>query len=339
MSSRPPRARAARSERVRARGRRGHRASSETLAGGGRSSSRLAVVAALLLTGSQRPPQPSAAQPSPPPPVATTMPSARAGASFTIVMRDSLSRRVVLVDPRGRAVRLAITADEGLRPLDVVAPPPLDVSLGGLPAGRRPVAVLDKSIVLVPGIDGRSSGRGLWAGGSEPPRGRRRGSVRRGLRRPRRDGRPTDVRRARCASARAKATSCRRSRRSPASNRSRQVRSHPTVGTSWCGSPRSTGRSTASRSPTCAAGSIEPLFGVGGDDALAMACGHRLAAVPARTARRHAIRARPRPHRRGSAIEEWNGARRCGRVATCFPSSSCSRSTTRSRRRRSPLST
>ena len=77
-------------------------------------------------------------------------------------MRDSLSRHFVLVDPEvGRYVSRSTSDSAGLRPLDVAAPPPLDVSLGGLPAGRRPVAVLDKSIVLVPGIDCGPSGRGL----------------------------------------------------------------------------------------------------------------------------------------------------------------------------------
>jgi hypothetical protein len=42
----------------------------------------------------------------------------------------------------------------------------LDVSLGGLPAGRRPVAVLDKSIVLVPGSTAGPPVE-LWAGGSD----------------------------------------------------------------------------------------------------------------------------------------------------------------------------
>ena len=123
------------------------------------------VVVALLLTGRNshgaEPPAPAAA---PLPPVAITVPAVPL-ASFSIVMRDSLSHHVVLVDPDGRAVRLALTSDAAIRPLDVVAPPPLDVSLGGLPAGRRPVAVLDKSIVLVP-----SSTAGppveVWGGGA-----------------------------------------------------------------------------------------------------------------------------------------------------------------------------
>ncbi len=122
------------------------------------------VVAALLLTGrnSHAVEQPAAVA-ALPSPVASTVPAAPL-ASFTIVMRDSLSRHVVLVDPNGRAVRLALTSDSVIRPLDVAAPPPLDLSLGGLPAGRRPVAVLDRSIVLVP-----SSTAGppveVWGGG------------------------------------------------------------------------------------------------------------------------------------------------------------------------------
>jgi len=121
------------------------------------------VAAGLVLTGRST----HHVEPLPPvaaPPVATTTPSAVPGVSFSIVMADSLSRRIVMVDPRGRAVRLAITADEALRPLDIVPPPPLDVSLGGLPAGRRPVAVLDKSIVLVPASTAGPPVE-LWAGG------------------------------------------------------------------------------------------------------------------------------------------------------------------------------
>ena len=122
------------------------------------------LVVALLLTGrnshSAEPPAEVAA----PPPVASTVPAAPL-ASFSIVMRDSLSRHVVLVDPNGRAVRLATTSDSAIRPLDVAPPLPLDVSLGGLPTGRRPVAVLDRSIVLVP-----SSTAGppveVWGGGA-----------------------------------------------------------------------------------------------------------------------------------------------------------------------------
>ena len=124
------------------------------------------LAAAFLLTGrsSHHADQQPARQAVPPAPIATTEPSTPPS-SFSIVMRDSLSRHFVLVDPRGRAVRLATTADGGLHPLDVAAPSALDVSLGGLPAGRRPVAVLDRSIVLVP-----SSTAGppveVWGGGS-----------------------------------------------------------------------------------------------------------------------------------------------------------------------------
>ncbi len=125
------------------------------------------VAAAFLLTGKSShhaDQQASAPQAVFPPPVATTTPSTPPS-SFSIVMRDSLSRHFVLVDPRGRAIRLATTADGGLRPLDVAAPTALDVSLGGLPAGRRPVAVLDKSIVLVPASTAGPPVE-VWAGGS-----------------------------------------------------------------------------------------------------------------------------------------------------------------------------
>ena len=125
------------------------------------------VAAAFLLTGKSShhaDQQASAQQALPPPPVAPTTPSTPPS-SFSIVMRDSLSRHFVLVDPRGRAIRLATTADGGLRPLDVAAPTALDVSLGGLPAGRRPVAVLDRSIVLVPASTAGPPVE-VWAGGS-----------------------------------------------------------------------------------------------------------------------------------------------------------------------------
>jgi len=123
------------------------------------------LAAAFLLTGrSSHHADPQAAQQAAPPPVATTTPSTPPS-SYSIVMRDSLSSHFVLVDPRGRAVRLATTADGGLRPLDVAAPAALDVSLGGLPSGRRPVAVLDKSIVLVPASTAGPPVE-VWAGGS-----------------------------------------------------------------------------------------------------------------------------------------------------------------------------
>ena len=123
------------------------------------------LAAAFLLTGrSSHHADPQAAQQAAPPPVATTTPSTPPS-SYSIVMRDSLSSHFVLVDPRGRAVRLATMADGGLRPLDVAAPAALDVSLGGLPSGRRPVAVLDKSIVLVPASTAGPPVE-VWAGGS-----------------------------------------------------------------------------------------------------------------------------------------------------------------------------
>ncbi len=52
-------------------------------------------------------------------------------------------------------------------------PRPLDVSLGGLPAGRRPVAVLDKSIVLVPASTAGPPVE-VWGGRRQPERRRRR---------------------------------------------------------------------------------------------------------------------------------------------------------------------
>ena len=122
------------------------------------------VAGALLLTGRSAH-HAEAAPPIAVPPIATTVPSAVPGGSFSVVMADSLSRRVVMVDPRGRAVRLAITAEAPSHPLDIVPPRPMDVSVGGLPAGRRPVAVLDKSIVLVPASSAGPPVE-LWAGGS-----------------------------------------------------------------------------------------------------------------------------------------------------------------------------
>jgi len=121
------------------------------------------VAAALVVSGRNGPAPERAAPAMRPPPVATTA-AATPPESFSIVMTDSLSRRMVMVDPRGRAVRLAITADPVMHPLDVAAPSPLDVSLGGLPQGRRPVAVLDKSIVLVPATTAGPPVE-LWGGG------------------------------------------------------------------------------------------------------------------------------------------------------------------------------
>ncbi|HTN80628.1 MAG TPA: hypothetical protein VMK16_13200 [Acidimicrobiales bacterium] len=121
------------------------------------------VVAALVITGRNGDALEQSAPAPIPPPVATTV-SATPPESFSIVMTDSLSRRMVMVDPRGRAVRLAMTADPAIHPLDIAAPSPLDVSLGGLPQGRRPVAVLDKSIVLVPAATAGPPVE-LWGGG------------------------------------------------------------------------------------------------------------------------------------------------------------------------------
>jgi hypothetical protein len=127
------------------------------------------VAGALLLTGkSSHAPAPAAPSTS-----ELAAPTARAAAalpstppsSFSIVLRDTLSGHFVLVDPTGEAVRLATTAEGGLPPLDVSVPTALDVSLGGLPPGRRPVAVLDKSIVLVPSASAGPPVE-LWGGGS-----------------------------------------------------------------------------------------------------------------------------------------------------------------------------
>jgi hypothetical protein len=86
-------------------------------------------------------------------------------AAFSVVMTDKVSGRIVVIDPRGRALRLPTRSEETINPLDVAAPSLVAPELGGLPSGRRPVAVLDRSIVLVP-----SSTAGppveIWGGGA-----------------------------------------------------------------------------------------------------------------------------------------------------------------------------
>jgi hypothetical protein len=105
-------------------------------------------------------------------PAPTTVPGASTNgtrewpnAAFSIVMTDKVSGHIVVVDPRGRALRLPTRSEETINPLDVAAPNLVAQELGGLPSGRRPVAVLDRSIVLVP-----SSTAGppveIWGGGA-----------------------------------------------------------------------------------------------------------------------------------------------------------------------------
>ena len=104
------------------------------------------VAVALLLSGRSTSHVDAQAPLAVPPVPTTAATSAVPGQSFSIVMSDSLSKRIVMVDPHGRAVRLDIPAGDPIRALDLAPPKPMDSSLGGLPEGRRPVAVLDKSI-------------------------------------------------------------------------------------------------------------------------------------------------------------------------------------------------
>jgi hypothetical protein len=137
-----------------------------------------ALVAAIVLSGRAGTtneadgPGVSGARRSPADP-ATTVPHPRSArgasewpnAAFSIVMTDKVSGRIVVVDPRGRALRLPTRSEGLVNPLEVAVPEATDSALGGLPTGRRPVAVLDRSIVLVP-----SSTAGppveVWGGGA-----------------------------------------------------------------------------------------------------------------------------------------------------------------------------
>ena len=86
-------------------------------------------------------------------------------AAFSVVMTDKVSGHIVVVDPLGRALRLPTRSEGTINPLDV--PPNLIApELGGLPSGRRPVAVLDRSIVLVP--SSTAGHRRVWGGGAHP---------------------------------------------------------------------------------------------------------------------------------------------------------------------------
>ncbi len=134
-----------------------------------------ALVAAIIVSGKggthandeASVPAPTSAPSSPP---ATEPRPVRAdtswpNAAFSIVMTDKVSGRIVVVDPRGRALRLPTRSEGLVNPLEVAVPEAVDSALGGLPTGRRPVAVLDRSIVLVP-----SSTAGppveVWGGGA-----------------------------------------------------------------------------------------------------------------------------------------------------------------------------
>ena len=133
----------------------------------------VALVAAIVVSGrGGRPAEEEAAPPTTSAPLAAPGPEPSAvrgdeewpNAAFSVVMTDKVSGHIVVVDPRGRALRLPTRSEGTINPLDV--PPNLIApELGGLPSGRRPVAVLDRSIVLVP-----SSTAGppveVWGGGT-----------------------------------------------------------------------------------------------------------------------------------------------------------------------------
>ena len=118
-----------------------------------------ALVAAIVLSGrGGRPAEEEATPPTTAAPLATPAPETSTvrgdanwpNAAFSVVMTDEVSGRIVVIDPRGRALRLPTRSEGTINPLDVVRTQVVAPELGGLPSGRRPVAVLDRSIVLVP---------------------------------------------------------------------------------------------------------------------------------------------------------------------------------------------
>jgi hypothetical protein len=134
----------------------------------------VALVAAIVVSGrGGRPAEGEAAPTTTSAPLAAPGPEPSAvrgdeewpNAAFSVVMTDEVSGHIVVVDPRGRALRLATRSEEAINPLAVATPNVVAPELGGLPSGRRPVAVLDRSIVLVP-----SSSAGppveVWGGGT-----------------------------------------------------------------------------------------------------------------------------------------------------------------------------
>ncbi len=86
-------------------------------------------------------------------------------AAFSVVMTDQVSGHIVVVDPNGRALRLPTRSAGGIRSADVGTPGPIDPALGGLPPDRRPVAVMDRSIVLVPASNAGPPVE-VWGGGT-----------------------------------------------------------------------------------------------------------------------------------------------------------------------------
>jgi hypothetical protein len=134
----------------------------------------VALVAAIIVSGRAGIPAEEEAAPpttSAPLPATAREPSLVRGdenwpnAAFSIVMTDKVSGHIVVVDPRGRALRLATRSEGTINPLESAAPNIVAPELGGLPSGRRPVAVLDRSIVLVPAS---TSGPPVevWGGGT-----------------------------------------------------------------------------------------------------------------------------------------------------------------------------
>jgi hypothetical protein len=118
-----------------------------------------ALVVAIVVSGrGGRPVEEETASPTTAAPLTTPAPEPSAvrtdanwpDAAFSVVMTDEVSGRIVVIDPRGRALRLPTRSEGMINPLDVARPQIVAPDLGGLPSGRRPVAVLDRSIVLVP---------------------------------------------------------------------------------------------------------------------------------------------------------------------------------------------
>ncbi len=156
----------------------------------------VALVAAIVVSGrGGRPAEEEAAPPTTSAPLAAPGPEPSAvrgdeewpNAAFSVVMTDKVSGHIVVVDPRGRALRLPTRSEGTINPLDV--PPNLDRPRARRVAFRPPASrgarSLDRARTLV---DRRASSRGL--GRRHAPRSRRRRrSVRGGVGEPHRDGR------------------------------------------------------------------------------------------------------------------------------------------------------